>query len=320
VLTGQCTGGIRTDEIYGEISEYVLRYGLPVGFWDAEVNHRLGERVSTFDISADVVLDGSRIDTFFSVETLERPTPNIIRHNSAAYDASSEAHETSGDGVLSVSHTASGTNRAAFAANNNSGGSSYASTSITYDGNSMSEQWDNNTNGGGADSGSAGYTIAGDSNVPASSVTVTGTLGGSPLDFYIVVASLNGVDSTTPVGTPQNTADFGSSASPSVTVTGLTTDGLIVDCIATNGTVGSSTHTIGSDQTSIKSYDAGILQIDTSYQSSNDGGVMSWGVDPTAYHGHLSAIEFLPSAAAAAGFPYHSFKHRKGGMNVLLTQ
>lgn len=281
IATGSVTGGVRD-------SDYMLRWHLPTGHWNSDSVTRLGERAGTFDLLVELMLNGSAVDSRWSVETLQAAKPNwTIPHRSVVFDAATDAVETSGDGVLSLSHTAAGSGRAAFAgvtASNVAG-----STSVTYAGNSMTEQWD-------LTAASCGYTIIGDASIPASSQTVTSTLDASTPNTHILsVVTLTGVDTGTPLGTAQTTSTSGTSIT--VTCTSLSSDGLIVDHVGSFNNP-PRTHTEGANQT-LRTDEAGNNRTgSTSTQSSNDGGVMSWTTSDTAFI-DMGAIEFKPAAAGA---------------------
>lgn len=294
LCAGRSTGGRRLS-IIDEIYEYGLAYRLPWGFFGDPANaaRRLGEEKTSLDVLIEIALRGDPIDTFWSVESTEADAPQVVHHSSVAWDASTDGQEESGDGVLSVSHTAGGTNRAAFAAGGHSGGGvEQDTTSITYGGNAMTERWDvANTY-----IRLAASTLAGDGSIATSSQAVTHTLAGGANQHGLTVSTFTGVSSGASVGTPQTQA--GGGAAPSVTATSLTTDGMIVDAIAAaHNDV--PTLTAGANQTGRTDEGISFMGLASSTQSSNDGGVMSW-TNTGIYGEVLGAIEFKPSIVASA--------------------
>jgi hypothetical protein len=226
------------------------------------------------------------IATVVSLESTTAPAPAVLFRSSVAFDAATEASEASGDDVLSLSHTATGSNLAAFATIMNA--DNVASTSMLYDGVSMVEQWDF----GLSSKMNAGYSLAG----PASGAkTVTSTLAASAADKYLVVVTMTGVDQTTPAGTAATTS-HASSNTQSLTVSDAATDDLIVDALVTGW---SSQATVGADQTlrhqeRVTGNNGLWGQVST--QPGSAGTAMGWTTsngNPWAY----GAIAFKPVAA-----------------------
>ncbi len=299
-LQGQTTGGVRLGDFDGL---YACEYSLPTGFFSGDTVLRLGEAYSgAFDLAAEISLTGGRIDTFWSLETFEEVKPDYVLHHSVAFDAASGANESNGDGVLTLSHTASGTDRAAFisAACLEIGPTPPTSGACTYDGNSATEQLDSTQTGdinSGRHFNNAINTIAGDSNIPTTAATVSHTFSVDLNRHHLGVVTMNGVDGTTPVGSLSS--EDQTTTNPSVTVSGTVTDGMCVDSLM----IGDDTNpcpngTPGADQTSrVDQTNNGFTRLEISTQSSNDGGVMSWTASGDEAIS-LAAIEFKPAAAA----------------------
>jgi hypothetical protein len=299
---GKTTGGIRVGEA-GEIAEYQLSYGLPVGFFGdrSGPQRRLGEGSTTFDAQLRIDLVGSAIDTEVIAEFTSANAPTGAFHSSVAFDTATDAVETSGDGVLSLSHTASGSDRAVFCAAG-WGINSVTSTSFTYAGNSATEQWDI-FNGF---QGNAGYSLAGDSSVPTGSQTATSTLSGSTGTRHIIaVLSMTGVDSTTPVGSPQTRGSASNETSSSLTVTSVGADDLVVDALMV-GNSSDPANSVGADQTERTTElenSSGNGRFSTSTQLGSSGGAMSWTFGGSAGGNSHGAIAFKPAAAGGGPGP-----------------
>lgn len=313
---GTASGGVRTGAKGEDMTEYSLIYNPTVLFGDTSREYiktatkdmegfyndvpltRLGETGST--VQGYLLLERVRgtIQTVITVAaTAEAPAPKIRYKNSVAFDAATTLYETGGDGVLSGSHTSSGSNLAVFA-----GGSIVSfsmndptSASCSYGGAGMSERWDapfaTNYN-------QFGYTLAGQA---AGSQTVTSTLDdATPYEHSCVVISMTGVDQTTPTGTP-NTAT-GNSTTPSVTVAGTVTDGLVVDNMAC-ASVGVSSAGANQTQRGTHAGAGGFMSGASSTQSGASGGVMSWNLTGSA-DWSIGAIEFKPVAAVGGTTPH----------------
>src|SRR5574343_336123 len=187
---GQTSGGVRIGKDGAEVPEYVLTYHPTVLFGDAAREYiqtavkdaegysndvpltRLGQTGST--VQGYLLLERIRgtINTVITIAaTTEAPAPKIRYKNSVAFDATSTFYETGGDGVVSGSHTSSGSDRAVFAGVAiMSFAANPTSTSVTYGGSGMTEKWDRVF---ATYYGQAGYTLAGQA-TGAQTVTVTG--------------------------------------------------------------------------------------------------------------------------------------------------
>ncbi len=291
---GQASGGIREDKNGNEITEYSLIYHLPVQMINGTAK-RIGETAKTSFkgfISLEL-LSGTAIKTTLLVaETEEKPAPIIQVHHSVTFDAVTAAQEASGDNILSLSHTSTGSNRAVCATNGNSVSTGVASTSMTYDGTGMAEQWDNAPFG--TFFGHAGYSLAGQS---TGAQTVTSTLASTVDEHVLGVISMKGVDQSTPIGTPNSAT--GSGASATVTVTGTTSDGLVVSGMFS----GWNGATAGANET--ERWEEIVSSAVTgagNTQAGSDGGVMTHDRVSTGFASDwgIGAVEFK---AAAGGAP-----------------
>jgi hypothetical protein len=309
--TGQASGGIRTRKDGVEASIYTLSYKPPVlldakareylktaakdgqGFYNNVPLTRLGELGATVQGYVELELLTGTVETAITLATTtEEPAPTIRTKNSVAFNAATDGKEENGDGVLSVSHTASGSDRAAFAG---VGGSSQATavTSITYAGSGMTQLWDFRDSGPSLVNG--GFILAG---VGTGAQTVTSTLDAAASDHALGVISFTGVDQTTPTGNTQTATNTGTSAT--VTVTGVAADDMVVDNIYTTYGGGGSP-AVGANQTEryaelpfwIGSHLAG------STQAGADGGVMSWTFDSRPYT--LGAVRLIAAAGGGGG-------------------
>lgn len=280
---GRASGGVRVNHLGNEQGFYKLTYNVPVLFGDKARNYlstaqpdtdgfyhnvpltRIGELGRTVEgyIELERVSGGS-INTVLSItESVDAPAPTIRHKNSVAFDAATGANEAAGDGVLSVSHTAGGSDRAAFLGCGNAAGTPPLG-SATYGGTAMTEQWDAvfQTN-----YAHAGYTFVAP---PASAQTVTHTLAAAPSEHAMGVVTFTGVDQTTPVGTP--VTGSGQFTTITVTVGSVGADDMVVDSVWGDNPFGA----IGADQTERNSQLPGSL-LKQSTQPGTAGGEMSWG-------------------------------------------
>jgi hypothetical protein len=310
--TGRCSAGagdyklaFQIPVMFGEKAREYIRTAPrnPDGTVDGVPLTRLGETAKeTLEAFVEFrLLEGTVSTTLRSAVTTESPAPTIDRHkNSVAFNAQSSAQEFGGDGVLSVSHTAAGTGRAVFAGSSTGGDGGFGTaTSITYGGVAMTELWDLGINAGGGglqDIGCAGYQLAGDGNIGTSAATVTSTRSTGAGDHVITVMSMTGVDSATPVGTPQTASSNTFTADDStVTVADVGADDLVVDRLS----MGAQNPTIGADQTQRTAVTgagwSGRNRVST--QPGTAGGVMSWTFTDRIFV--YGAVAF--KAAVAAG-------------------
>lgn len=307
---GTVSGGIREKSSGIEATEYLLRYRPTVlfaqramdylsmatpdgnGFYTNVPLTRLGE-LGTI-VQAGLILErlsGSISTTITAALTMDAPAPIIARHhNSVAFDAATEGFELSGDGVLSVSHTASGVNRAVFIGSGiRSLDTITATSSASYGGSSATELWDVSM---ATYFGNAGYSLV----APAAGVqTVTvNSSDTTPDEQGISVISMTGVHQTTPNGTAVTA--IGNSTAPSVTVSAPAADSLVIDNLITEAM---PRDTVGANQTERTSPGGtDFLFQYGSTQLGSDGGVMSWTLT-NASPWRIGAVEF--KAAGAGG-------------------
>ena len=266
--------------------------------------HRLGEGARRERLAYLVFeqVGGDNFETEVLVaHSLSKRGGLVQHHNSVAFDQVSDAIEEAGDKILSVSHTPVGSSDlAAFAGSGGYGsGAGLPSTSFTYDGAAMTEQWDQTTSAN-SNLHHAGYTLAG---IPTGAKTVENTLGaGTASIHFIQVQTMTGVHQTVPVGTH---AKAGPVVSPwSVTVSDAGADDLVVDNLASYGGNGIDEPVIGADQTlrAIRESAAGTTFLRGSSQPGSAGGVMSWTLIGSI-DGFLGAIAFKPASAGGAVMP-----------------
>ncbi len=238
---GRATGGVVLSRFAKEHAVYQLGLMPTWGFFDQKEGFpvRLGERSkSYYQARIEIESLSGACDSAISVEIEEAQAPRIAYHSSVAFDAATDALETGGDGVISLSHTATGSNRCALACTGNTAGTVRSLSSITYGGVSMTEIWDTiystfHQNGGAILAAPA-----------TGSQTVTATMSGAITDYLILgVMTFTGVDQTTPNGTPVGNTSGGTSNS--VTVTGVGSD----DMVASNHTSGWNGTVTGADET-----------------------------------------------------------------------
>lgn len=270
---GEFKGGTylhyRTKE---EIPEYTFRATPTFGYWNAREGYpkRLGETCKTA-YTAHVELEclAGSVQTELSVDTVIAEAPRQLFHSSISIDAKSSAEEVPASGTtLSLSHTSSGTNRAAWVCSHGSNDPRPSASSMTYDGVAMTEQGDLATGGSFARLGA--YSIAGQG-TGALTVenTMTGVVGG---EQTLIVVSLNGVDQSTPTGTA--VTGSGTTTPATVTVGSVGSTDLVMDAVIQDFT----TLTVGADQTEEQRESIGLFAIGlaVSSQPGTAGGVMSW--------------------------------------------
>lgn len=310
---GRATGGVLVTPLGIEQQEYALLFNLPrlfgdeareyirtstpdgLGFYDGVPLTRIGQTAGS--IQAQLVIDrlSGRIETELLVaETVAKPAPLIRHKNSVAFDAATDAAEVGGDGVLSLSHTASGSNRAAWVyVAHGAGGGNGGSYTATYGGSAMAELFES---AHGSFYRQAGYSFVAPS---TSATTVTATCasfpgGGSAQGLGVI--SMTGVDQTTPTGTVPTVTD-GNSTTPSITVASVGADDMVVDGLfADNDTSASQ----GAGQTTrfTENPDANV-SFRGSTQGGGSGGVMSWTKSTTEFW-FMGAVAFKPAAGSGA--------------------
>ena len=285
--TGKVTGGIRVNRLGEEIPYYTLKYS-PTYMYDpstAKKFIRIGERTKNNSVSAylEIELLRGTINSQIALgSTTESDAPPQIVHNSVAFDAATDASEAAGEGSVTLSHTATGTNLAAFAGGGASSLTDGHTASVTYAGGSMTEDWDASYS---TSFNHWGYhkTVASGTN------NVILTAAGDPDELGFGVITMTGVHQTTPVGSPfTNVLGL---ANSSVTVTSVGTDDLVVD-----NYYGQPTASTGTAQTTRNAEYSigGATFFFQSTQLGSDGGVMSW-TSASGNHG-IGAIAFKPAA------------------------
>lgn len=223
VFEGSASGGIRLNR-NGEADQYVLRIRPTTGA------RRFGEGRSGYRVRVEI--DGGPIESEIELSATASAAPVLNSHRSVAFDAATDISELSGDGVVSLTHTAGGSDRAAFAFTANSSGAGGENvTSVTYAGSNMTEVWDNLY---GAFYGSAGHWI-----LPGTGAqTVTSSLATPQDEHFLAVISMTGVHQTTSVGT---NAFVSGTTSPLVTSVGsVDVFDMVCAGVYIDGTVGAA--------------------------------------------------------------------------------
>ena len=289
--TGQATGGIRLNEGI-EVAEYTLSYTPTWGFFGARggTTKRLGEtKTSTYTARVELELLSGSISTDIEMTYTTASAPDVPFHNSVAFDVATDGQEATGDGVITISHTATGSNLAAFVGvgNRDTAGSLGATT---YDGVAMTEMWDSVYE---ANVAHAGYRLAG---ISSGAKSVVNTLvNTTPTTHVVGVITMTGVHQSTPVGTAVTAASTG--IQPTVTVASVGTNDLVVDSIFSNIV---TTTTEGADQTVRYTENIDTDQFRGSTQLGSAGGVMSWTVDDVFDPWGLGAVAFKPAPGTVA--------------------
>ncbi len=320
-VTGTASGGIRSLPGGPELGEYRLRYALPVQLGEKGREFMRGRQPDTEGYYHDVPLtrvaeEASTIEAYVQVEHLtggaidldilgatcvDAPPPTVRTKNSVAFDATTAAQEMSGDGVVTLSHTSTGSDRGVWAAvANASGVVPQLSTSVTYGAMGLTERADFDL-GDGSFAKLACYTGKGQA---TGAQTVTSTIAGATNDHVLHVVSFTGVDQTTEVGAVATAT--GASSPATVAVGSVGADDMVVDAMWHDFTSGAPT--IGADQTQRAAEDVIICNFRGSTQPGTAGGVMSWTLSGSSVSGigwGSAAIAFKPAGGAApAAFPF----------------
>lgn len=189
---------------------------------------------------------------------------------------------------MSWTHTCSGTNRGLFVGVGSTSDPPSSTSSVTYNGINMVEQWDiispENLH-------SSGHTLA---NPASGANTVTATIAPNSGPMFCGAISMTGVHQLTPVGTPATSSNTNGAAT--VTVTGVSSDDFVVDAVTVFANT-SNKPTVGPDQTERWNL-AGLPNTPInggagSSQPGTAGGVMSWTVPFLAWV--MGAIAFKPA-------------------------
>lgn len=229
---------------------------------------------------------------------------------------------------LSVSHTAAGTKRAVgFGVGISAGGTLPTINSATYGGVAMTPAFASITTGG---TRHRQFYIVGDGNIPTSAQTVEVVLSGAADEVVIEVISFQGVDPTTPIGTPVTSVT--GTATPSVTVGSVGADDMLFGFVYAVSNVGDLTIagcSPGADQTQGTEHldPGGFGYGASSYQDGAAGGVMSWSLsggvpDFGTTIGAFAFLPFIDPAAALTGTALASITEADlvaGGKTIIVT-
>lgn len=199
-----------------------------------------------------------------------------------AFDAATTGSATSST-TVSATHTATGTNLAAFMHTSSAAGTPQSVTA-TYAGTAMTEHWDATF---ATFYRHAGYTLV---NPTTGAQTVTATYAGTQGNMRIGVATYTGVDQTTPVGTA-NIAT-GNSTTPSVNITSASGE-LVVDGMTQ---VANANATAGASQTERWDLAGAEVSVAGSEEAGAATTTMSWTL-PGSTSWHIGGIPFKPAAA-----------------------
>jgi hypothetical protein len=289
-------GGVEQDTYRLEYEPPYYDPGGPVTIVDGKAYRqakRIGEGKNSVQARLMVERVAGTINTVVKISlTTESAAPIIEVHNSVAFDAATSVAETVGDGIVTVSHTSAGSDRAVF------GGAAWGdanagngSVSMTYGGVSMVEKWDSVISDV---HDHAGYTLAGQ--LTGAQDVVHDIQSTEPTYQWLGVISFTGVDQTTPVGTAV-TATGTTSGPATVTVTDAAADDMVVESMRDEAL---NPPTIGADQTQRNTLTASNRHHKQSTQLGTAGGVMSWTLDTPDFWG-IGAIAFKAAAGGAGG-------------------
>lgn len=280
---GGATGGIRS--VNGvDILSYSLEWKLPCGYFDPEVKlvKRIGEmKVGSFKAFAVFQLTkGNSISTDILIEGNNSEVDQIPFHNSVTFDSQTSIQEVFGDGIVSVNHTASGSNRVAIMGVATDAAFGTVAGTVTYGGSSATNIV---TNDGNFADNAAYYFIA----PPTSSQTVISDLTDTaPTSHTLGVVILNGVDQVTPVGTPQFFADTSAPSPASLDIGSIGTDDMVIDVLYLR----LAAVTVGADQTErvivTNGTNPDLFRMST--QPGSAGGVMSWTWTGTGHYAFIA--------------------------------
>lgn len=207
-----------------------------------------------------------------------------------AFDAATDVIELTGDGVVSLTHTCAGANRAVFAGVHwhHAGGGSGAGT-LTYGGSAMTQIW-NVPADASLQQQNAGFQLTGQSTGAQTVTSDVETV--EPLRHFLGVISMTGVHQTLPVGTEASAS--GTESPIAVTVGSVGADDLVIDNVFLFGDL---FLTIGENQTLANEEDTAVeIDFRQSYQDGADGGVMSWTFSGTPDAWQTTAIAFKPAS------------------------
>lgn len=225
------------------------------------------------------------------------------------FDAATSAVEDSGDGILSLTHTASGSNRAAFASGSGYGsGSGPTSASMTYNAVSMGTPlWDLHT-AAASNLFNSGYVMVAP---PTGAQTVVHTTSAAPSNHFLSVVTVTDCHQTTPTGAAVTTGPQGTSPWLA-TVASVGTDDLVIDSMVGNGTNSLTPAANQVQRTNRNNASVTVWMGSSTKLGSFASGAMQWAI-PTPIDGLLGAVAFKPAAGGGgpAGKPtayYHQMR------------
>ena len=260
-VNGQVTGGR---------AMYSLFHSLPTGFFGGETPYRYGEQAR---VSYRAYVEFEHVhgapQFVADISWAARQVSPWEIHHSVAFDTASNVIEQGGDGVVSLSHTASGSNRAAFVTVGvRTSTAGVGTTSYGGGGGSLTSVFsEENTTFEVLMYGFSKTAPDTSSQTVSSDITAT-----TPSDHFLGVITMTGVDQTTPTGTAASDP-IAFDVSPSATVSSVNADDMVVDFLVDQNspTVGANqTERINPANTSFPTY----FRVST--QAGSDGGVMSW--------------------------------------------
>lgn len=302
--TGKATGGIRPGPDGSGIPETIMRYTLPWGFFGGRegLPKRLGETAhTTYTARVEMRRIRGSIASTLQATSEEAPAPAVAFHSSVAFDVAASTEEIAGDGDISWTHTAGGSNRAVLVetAHYNTVGTLH--NDITYGGGAMTaELWD-------AVSGvtvdfchQAAYLINPAASAQTAAVSV---LAGFNPDYQAGGSiSMTGVHQTTAVGTA--VTQSGAASPATVNASDAASGDLVIDNMITFTNSAGSVAVGSANQTERNAQDwapGNIAWWRQSEQDGANGGVMSWTITNILAVGWLTgAVAFKPAAAGGS--------------------
>jgi len=164
--------GVRADI---ERDEIAMGYLLPWGFFGRRTGFptRLGEGKNTFTVLVEIECLRGSIDTTMRLESTIEAAPAVTFRSSAAFESASAVASAVTSDTMSVTHTGTGTNKAAFIGgwSDRTGAGQADSHTATYAGNAATEIWDTAAEFDQRQSGD--YVLDGDITAGAQTVTAT---------------------------------------------------------------------------------------------------------------------------------------------------
>lgn len=270
-----CYGGIRTQRMTGvEYPEYRLSVTPPCGYFNrtaGALKMRLGETAkSSYTAHVEIECIRGEVETTLAMDVLEYAGGGTPFHNSIAHETESSVSEVPASGdTLTCTHTGTGADLVAVIGCWGSNSPAPSAHAVTYDGSSTGVI----AKGSLPTSINFGHVAAFVKAGIASGVsknyvlTTTGVDGG---EQGMIVATLTGVDQTTPAGTEQTS----NTTQPSVTVGSVNATDLVIGILGHD----MQSPTIGANQTEQESEQMlpyNIFLVLESQLGSN-GGAMDW--------------------------------------------